>query len=69
MLSSDPCLSSPLSELRETLDAFSQHSTLSRRFPVQEALLDGMGSLSQAKVGSALQIFFNLDELPQVQPS
>ncbi|MEW5299136.1 MAG: hypothetical protein WDW36_002180 [Sanguina aurantia] len=29
----------------------------------EAALLEGMESLSQAKVGSALQVFFNLDEL------
>lgn len=29
-------------------------------------LIDGMESLSQAKVGSALQVFFNLEQLQQV---
>ena len=33
----------------------------------QEALAEGMESLSQAKVGSALQVFFNLDELDKVR--
>ena len=33
---------------------------------VQESLVDGMESMSQAKVGSALQVFFNLEELQQV---
>ena len=28
-----------------------------------------MESLSQAEVGSALQVFFNLQELPKVLPS
>ena len=32
----------------------------------QESLVDGMDSMSQAKVGSALQVFFNLEELQQV---
>jgi hypothetical protein len=30
------------------------------------ALRDGMAQLSQADVGSALQIFFNLQTLPEV---
>lgn len=30
---------------------------------LQAFLIDGMESLSQAKVGSALQVFFNLDQL------
>lgn len=34
---------------------------------VQEALVEGVESLSQAKVGSALQVFFNLEELQQVR--
>jgi hypothetical protein len=33
---------------------------------LQVALLEGMESLNQAKVGSALQVFYNLEELPQV---
>jgi hypothetical protein len=33
---------------------------------LQAFLIDGMESLSQAKVGSALQVFFNLEELQQV---
>lgn len=32
------------------------------------ALRAGMETLSQAEVGSALQIYFNLNELPQVKP-
>lgn len=32
----------------------------------QAALVDGMATMSQAKVGSALQVFFNLEELSQV---
>jgi hypothetical protein len=32
----------------------------------QAFLIDGMESLSQAKVGSALQVFFNLEQLQQV---
>lgn len=32
----------------------------------QAALAEGMESLSQAKVGSALQVLFNLEELKQV---
>lgn len=32
---------------------------------LQAFLIDGMESLSQAKVGSALQVFFNLDQLQQ----
>ncbi len=31
------------------------------------ALRAGMETLSQAEVGSALQIYFNLNKLPQVQ--
>ena len=31
------------------------------------ALLAGMGALSQAEVGAALQIHFNLDQLPAVR--
>jgi hypothetical protein len=34
---------------------------------VQEALKTGMESLSQAEVGSALQVYFNLGELKQVR--
>jgi hypothetical protein len=34
---------------------------------LQEALSRGLESLSQAEVGSALQIFFNLQELSQVR--
>jgi hypothetical protein len=30
-------------------------------------LQDGMETLSQARVGSALQVFFNLEELQQVR--
>lgn len=33
---------------------------------LQAALQDGMESMSQAKVGSALQVYFNLEELQQV---
>jgi hypothetical protein len=33
----------------------------------QAFLIDGMESLSQAKVGSALQVFFNLEQLQQVR--
>ena len=34
---------------------------------LQQASLDkGMDTLSQAEVGSALQIYFNLQELPEV---
>jgi len=33
---------------------------------VQEALRRGMESLSQAEVGSALQVYFNLGQLRQV---
>lgn len=32
----------------------------------QAFLIDGMESQSQAKVGSALQVFFNLEELNRV---
>lgn len=32
------------------------------------ALLAGMGALSQAEVGAALQVYFNLDQLPAVRP-
>jgi hypothetical protein len=34
---------------------------------LQAFLIDGMESLSQAKVGSALQVFFNLEQLQQVR--
>ena len=34
--------------------------------PSQAFLIDGMESQSQAKVGSALQVFFNLEELNKV---
>lgn len=34
---------------------------------VQEALRRGMESLSQAEVGSALQVYFNLGQLRQVR--
>ncbi len=39
-----------------------------RHVPVslQAALVEGVESLSQAKVGSALQVIFNLDQLKQV---
>ena len=37
-----------------------------RTRPVQEALRKGMDSLSQAEVGSALQVYFNLGQLRQV---
>ena len=33
---------------------------------LQAFLIDGMESQSQAKVGSALQVFFNLEELNRV---
>ena len=33
---------------------------------LQAALIEGMESYSQAKVGSALQVFFNLEMLQQV---
>ncbi len=33
---------------------------------LQAALLQGLGTLSQADVGSALQVYFNLDELNEV---
>lgn len=36
---------------------------------VQAFLIDGMESLSQAKVGSALQVFFNLDQLQEAVDS
>lgn len=42
------------------------HDTLAYIIPLQAALVEGMESLSQAKVGSALQVFFNLDELQLV---
>lgn len=35
---------------------------------MQDHLNKGMESTSQAEVGGALQIFFNLDQLPQVLP-
>lgn len=35
--------------------------------PTQAALVEGVESLSQAKVGSALQVIFNLEELQQVR--
>ena len=35
---------------------------------MQEALRKGMDSLSQAEVGSALQVYFNLGQLRQVSP-
>jgi len=35
----------------------------------EAALSEGMESMSQAKVGSALQVFFNLDQLPQAVDS
>ena len=35
---------------------------------IQEALRKGMESLSQAEVGSALQVYFNLGQLRQVSP-
>ena len=35
---------------------------------VQEALSRGLETLSQAEVGSALQVFFNLQDLSQVRP-
>lgn len=34
---------------------------------LQAALNEGMESMSQAKVGSALQVFFNLEQLNQVR--
>lgn len=34
---------------------------------VQAMLTEGMESMSQAKVGSALQIYFNLEELIEVE--
>ena len=49
--------------------AFPQPHHRGRTWHLQVALVDGMESMSQAKVGSALQIFFNLDELPQVWTS
>jgi hypothetical protein len=38
-----------------------------RHCVVQAFLIDGMESQSQAKVGSALQVFFNLDALNRVR--
>jgi hypothetical protein len=45
--------------------SFLKDSTASVRQQAEEALIDGMESMSQAKVGSALQVLFNLEELQQ----
>eukprot|EP00798_Chlamydomonas_sp_ICE-L_P027164 gene27164-2403_t len=44
-------------------EAFLAEAEISIHRQVEEALAEGMESLSQAKVGSALQVYFNLDEL------
>ncbi len=38
------------------------------QMPVQAALRGGMESLNQAEISSALQVYFNLRELPQACP-
>lgn len=37
------------------------------KFALQELLRKGMEALSQAEVGSALQVYFNLGELKEVR--
>mmetsp|Transcript_14383 Transcript_14383/g.31097 ORF Transcript_14383/g.31097 Transcript_14383/m.31097 type:complete len:825 (+) Transcript_14383:68-2542(+) len=50
-------------------DTFLSQASTAVRAQAEEALVDGMESLSQAKVGSALQVFFNLEELSQAVSS
>ncbi|WIA17060.1 hypothetical protein OEZ85_013963 [Tetradesmus obliquus] len=49
----------------EADDAFLQAAAAQIQDQAQAFLIDGMESLSQAKVGSALQVFFNLEQLQQ----
>eukprot|EP00882_Tetradesmus_deserticola_P007650 GHRQ01008055.1.p1 GENE.GHRQ01008055.1~~GHRQ01008055.1.p1 ORF type:complete len:346 (+),score=149.68 GHRQ01008055.1:185-1222(+) len=49
----------------EADDAFLQAAAAQIQDQAQAFLIDGMESLSQAKVGSALQVFFNLEQLHQ----
>ncbi|WIA37300.1 hypothetical protein OEZ86_014238 [Tetradesmus obliquus] len=49
----------------EADDTFLQAAAAQIQDQAQAFLIDGMESLSQAKVGSALQVFFNLEQLQQ----
>jgi hypothetical protein len=50
----------------EADEAFLQQAAAQIHDQAQAFLIDGMESQSQAKVGSALQVFFNLEELNKV---